>query len=106
MRGCTDLFHMGKQLEEQGGPGGVVEAGGVGGEDAEADALLLEGLGHTQGEGCHLTALHVMRDLGGRDLGERGGRRVEQEVGGGNTWYLWRHPMGSDNLWLLTGPYV
>ena len=48
---CTDLFHVGKQLEEQGRPGGIAETRGVGREDAEADALLLEGLSHTQGEG-------------------------------------------------------
>lgn len=48
---------MGEELEEQGRPGGVAEARGVCGEEAEADALLLEGLSHPQGEGCNLGAL-------------------------------------------------
>lgn len=58
--GCKcapDLVCRGKQLEECGGPGGVAEAGGVGGEDAQADALLPESLCHSKRESCNAGAL-------------------------------------------------
>ena len=55
--GYTHLFCIRKQLTKQSWPGGIADARGIGGEDAQADALLPESLYHPNREGGSPLAL-------------------------------------------------
>ena len=59
MHWYTHLFCIRKQLTEQSRPGGITDAGGIAGEDTEANALLPESLCHPNREGGSPCALQI-----------------------------------------------